>query len=202
MSVLEIILVALVGYLLGSISFASLIGRAHGVNILEAGSGNPGATNVKRVIGRWSGNLCFALDCVKGALSAWWPLLPELGAHEPELLGLIGLGAALVGHSFSAFLRFRGGKGVAVTIGGLLVLMPWVVFLGVLLWNVVFFATRYVSAASLAFGLSLPLAAWVLREPESYVAFAGVLAVLIVVRHRANIVRLLRGEENRFGKRG
>lgn len=200
MSALEIIAVALVGYLIGSISFAYLIARRHGVDILREGSGNPGATNVKRVIGKRAGNLCFVLDACKGALASGWCLLPLLNAQDPHLLGLVGLAAAILGHSFSVFLRFRGGKGVAVTIGGLAVLMFWSILAGVLIWIGLFVWKRYVSLASIGLGLSLPLSSWLLGYSPVYIGFAAVIALVILVRHRANIVRLMRGEENRFAK--
>lgn len=201
MSILEIIAVAVIGYLLGSISFAQIIARRHGVDILKAGSGNPGATNVKRVLGKRAGNLCFALDFLKGCVASGIPLLPFLGAREPELLGLIALAAAILGHSFSVFLKFKGGKGVAVTMGGLAMLMFSVVLIGAALWCLVFFTTRYVSLASIVFGVSLPISAGFLGFGASQVTFALILAILIVLRHRSNIQRLLRGEENRFNKR-
>lgn len=197
---LDSIAVALVGYLIGSVSFAYLIAKRHGVDILKEGSGNPGATNVKRVLGKKLGNLCFFLDFAKGALAAGWPLLPYLGAQNPAIMGLVGLAAAIVGHSFSVFLKFKGGKGVATTVGGLTVLMFEPVLIGVLIWLIAFYLKRYVSLASILLGVSLPFTALLFNYPRAYVFFALMLAVVIVVRHRSNIQRLLRGEESRFGK--
>src|SRR5882724_10932318 len=92
---------ALVGYLLGSLPFGSLVARAHGVDIFKAGSGNPGATNVKRVLGAKAGNTVLVLDMIKGAIATGWPLLPMMAAPQPVVLAMIGVVAAVIGHSFS-----------------------------------------------------------------------------------------------------
>jgi glycerol-3-phosphate acyltransferase PlsY len=112
----------------------------------------------------------------------------------------VGLVFALVGHSFSVFIHFRGGKGVATTIGGLLALCPLVILIGVLVWLAVFYSLRYVSLASICLGVSLPVAAWLLDRPPVIRWFTLLLAVALIVRHRANIARLLKGTENRFNK--
>lgn len=230
---------ALLGYLIGSVNFAVLVARARGVDILRAGSGNPGATNVKRVVGKGAGNLVFALDALKGAAGACLPLAlgylhhlllwdgpsaatgtPTLADRLAELLafprfllgehlftaGVAGLAGVLLGHCFSCFLGFRGGKGVASTIGGLLVLLPLPVLVGAALWAAVFALTRYVSLASIVLGLSLPLSCWLLprltaaRLGPAEFWFAAALAAFNVWTHRSNIGRLLAGTENRFGR--
>ena len=184
MSGLHILLVLLVGYLLGSISFAVLIAKSQGVDIFKVGSGNPGATNVKRALGSKWGNTVFALDAVKGLLAAGWPLL-VLGAHGLQL-GILGLIAAIVGHSFSVFLKFRGGKGVATTMGGLLAIMPLVLLIGLLVWLVCFYTTRVVALASILFAVSLPLSAfWLNGLGDPRFTLALLLGVLIVLRHRS-----------------
>ena len=200
MTTFEILSVVIIGYLLGSIPFAVLIARKKGVDILKTGSGNPGATNVKRVLGKWAGNLCFVLDFLKGVIAAGWPMLPFLGASDPSVLGIFGLAAAIVGHSFSVFIGFRGGKGVAVTIGGLVVIMFWVILAGIVIWLIVFYLTRYVSLASLMLGVSLPIFALLNQRPPEQLTLACLLAVLIVFRHRSNIKRLLQGKESQFEK--
>lgn len=202
MSTLNIILVSLAGYLLGSISFAVIVAKRRGVDIFTAGSGNPGATNVKRVLGRKAGNVVFALDALKGAVAAGWPMLLFTGEGDIGLrLGIVGLVAAIIGHSYSVFLKFRGGKGVATTMGGLLVVMPWVLLIGLLLWAVSFFATRIVALASILFAFSLPVSAFYLHGPAGpRFTLAFLLGVLIVVRHRSNVTRMLQGKENRFKK--
>ena len=197
MSGLNIALVTIVGYLIGSISFAVIVAKSHGVNIFKEGSGNPGATNVKRVLGSKWGNIVFFLDALKGVLSAGWPLW----LWGDVRLGVVGLIAGIVGHSFSFLLKFKGGKGVATTMGGLLALMPQVLLVGLLVWVVVFYSTKVVALASILFAVSLPVAAFFLNgggDPRFYLAL--LLAVLIVVRHRANIIRLIQGRENTFKK--
>jgi len=195
------------GYLLGSISFAVLVARQHGVDILKAGSGNPGATNVKRVIGKGPGNLVFVLDFLKGLIGAGWPDLAAqfhlLPINAPVLwMGIAGLAGAILGHSFSMFLGFKGGKGVATTIGGLMALMPLVILGGLLVWAVVFYSTRYVSLASIAMGLVLMPIAALLGQPREKIGLCIALAILIIVRHRANLQRLMNGTENKFEKKG
>ena len=198
MNSLEIFVVALSGYLLGSIPFAVLIARRKGIDILEAGSGNPGATNVRRVIGKREGALCLVLDALKGFMAAGLPMLPVFHTSEPATLGIIGLMAALSGHGFSVFLKFKGGKGVAVTAGGLFALVPLIMSIGLLIWMAVFFTTRYVSLASIFLGLSLPLSSLIFGLQKQQTLLCLLLAIIIVVRHRTNIQRLLRGTENRF----
>ncbi len=213
MSLQAFVASAAAGYLLGAIPFAVIVARRYGVDILKAGSGNPGATNVKRVVGKGPGNVVFALDFLKGFVAAGWPLLVWPGAEGGQL-AVLGLVAAILGHSFSVFIRFRGGKGVATTMGGLLACMPVVVLIGLLVWVVAFYGTRFVSVASLLFGVSLPVSAALLPKlaerlgsgsallalPSLYFWFAVLLAVLIVVRHRENIKRLCAGTEHRFVK--
>jgi len=201
---------ALVGYLLGSVNFAVLVAKRHGIDILKEGSGNPGATNVKRVLGKGPGNLVFALDALKGAAGTYLPFLladaVSPGAPRFEVL-VAGLAGTLLGHCFSCFLGFKGGKGVASTIGGLLVLLPIPIVIGAVLWAIAFYATRYVSVASLALGLSLPLSCWLLPKftslqfSDAELIFAGAIALFNVWTHRSNIGRLLRGEENKFTKK-
>jgi len=200
------LIAAAFGYLLGSMSFAVLIAKQHGVDILKAGSGNPGATNVKRVLGKGPGNLVFALDFLKGFISAGWPAVVShlnlLPADAPILwMGIAGLAGAILGHSFSMFLRFRGGKGVATTIGGLMALMPVVILGGLLVWVAVFYTSRYVSLASIAMGLVLMPIAALIGEPREKIGLCFALAILIIVRHRANLQRLMNGTENKFEKK-
>jgi glycerol-3-phosphate acyltransferase PlsY len=213
---LEPLLLAAVvlGYLVGSIPFGYLVARAHGVNIFEQGSRSSGATNVRRVIGGHAGNTVFALDLLKGAVVAAWPLVylwrnegpgvtPDAvleSIAEAKLLGVAGVVAAVVGHSFSCFARFRGGKGVATASGGFLVLMPGALLVAAGVWTAFFFATRYVSLASIVAVTALPVAAWFFGEVPFLVVITGAVALFVILRHRANIGRLLRGTESRFGK--
>lgn len=192
----------IIGYLVGSISFAVLICRAKGVNIFEVGSGNPGATNVLRSLGKPFGYGCFLLDALKGIISVIVGkyLALQFGA-DPLASGIVGLFGAILGHSFSCFLRFKGGKGVATTVGGMLALLPEVMLIGIVLWLIVFFISRYVSLASIVLGISLPVSAFLLKEQALSLVLCGILALLIIIRHKANIQRLLAGTENRAGKK-
>ena len=207
----------LLGYLVGSVNFAVLVAKKHGVDILKAGSGNPGATNVKRVLGKGPGNLVFALDALKGFVGTGLPYLliavvveppdPARRAEEQFLLCIAGFVGTLLGHCFSCFLGFKGGKGVASTIGGLLVLLPVPIVIGAAIWGVVFALSRYVSLASIALGVSLPLSCWLLPLATSLKFgpaefwFAAALAAFNVWTHRSNLGRLLAGTENRFEKK-
>jgi glycerol-3-phosphate acyltransferase PlsY len=211
---LPLTLSAAVGYVLGALPFGYLVARAHGVNIFEVGSRNPGATNVKRVLGSRAGNLVFALDAFKGAVAAGgvlgarlrWEWSPTADGHVVTgsdwlLVGIAGLVGALLGHSFSCFTRFKGGKGVATGAGGFLMLAPLVTLIGGVVWVLTFYASRYVSLASILSALSLPAVALALGQPL-VIAFFGVLvAVFVVVRHRANIARLRAGTEPRFARK-
>ncbi len=209
------------GYLLGSLPFGYLVARSRGVNIFEVGSRSPGATNVGRVLGRGAGNTVFVLDTLKGAFAAGLPLLSVLyfiranapspgnadtplfaslltAAHLASGMGYIGLGFALIGHSFSCFTRFRGGKGVATAAGGLLVLMPYVALIAAALWVAIFYATRYVSLASILAALSLPILALIFAPGKTALAVSVMVALFVVIRHRANVGRLLSGTEKKF----
>jgi glycerol-3-phosphate acyltransferase PlsY len=196
MTLISILIVTLIGYLIGSISFAFIIARSQGVDIFKEGSGNPGATNVKRILGAKWGNLAFVLDALKGFIAAGLPLIAYEGDNRLAVIALI---AAIMGHSFSIFLKFRGGKGVATTMGGLLALMWMVLLIGISIWLILFFTTKIVALASIIFALSLPITAYFIfghQDPRFYLSI--VLMVFIVLRHRSNIVRIFTGKENTF----
>jgi glycerol-3-phosphate acyltransferase PlsY len=198
----------LLGYLIGSVNFAVLVAKKHGVDILKEGSGNPGATNVKRVLGKGPGNLVFALDALKGFVGAGLPyLLIRINPNDlfiNEIFFVVcvaGFIGTLLGHCFSCFLKFKGGKGVASTIGGLLVLLPVPILIGAAIWGLVFTLSRYVSLASLALGVSLPVSCLFLKYDQPQFWFAAAIAAFNVWTHRSNIGRLLAGTESRFAKK-
>ncbi len=211
-----ILIATVVGYLLGSLPFGYLIARAKGVNIFEVGSKSSGATNVLRVLGKGPGYRAFFLDALKGAVATGWPLLvwTNVGvidsargidtyydyaiSHPAAVAGLVG---AIIGHSFSCFIKFRGGKGVATAAGGFLVLLPIETLIAGAVWIIAFYASRYVSLASIIAAIVLPAAAYFLHEPPLLQWFSLFIAGLVVIRHRANIVRLLNGTENKFVKK-
>lgn len=216
---LPLLIAAIVGYLVGSVPFGYLVARSRGVNIFEVGSKNPGATNVRRVLGAGPGNLVFTLDALKGFLAASWSLLAYTQAsvaYDLETEGIAadgiirgtdwnivaigGLVGALLGHSFSCFTKFRGGKGVATSVGGLLILMPVALAIGAVVWGVSFYAPRYVSLASLLAAVSLPIVSVVMHQPKPLLILAILVAVFVILRHRSNIVRLLNGTENKFSR--
>jgi glycerol-3-phosphate acyltransferase PlsY len=193
----------LIGYFLGSINFAVLVAKYKGLDLFSLGSGNPGATNVKRTMGAFWGNTVFLLDFSKGYLAVFLTQsILVLEGLNYDLLGVSGLLGAILGHSFSIFIKFRGGKGVATTMGGFLALMPWVLVLGLVAWLIVFFSTRVVAMASIVFAISLPISFYFLHDlPDVRWIFCIVLATLIVVRHYSNIQRLLSGKEHDFSKK-
>lgn len=204
---------ALVGYILGALPFGYVVARAKGINIFEHGSKNPGATNVKRVLGekfgpagKRLGNLVFLLDALKGAVATGWPLIfwrADCGCDVDARLyvQICGLVFALVGHSFSCFTKFKGGKGVATAAGAFMVLMPYAMLSCLVVWVVTFYASRYVSLASIVAAIALPIAAFFFHQSPLLLGLAAVIATFVVLRHRANITRLMNGTENRFVKK-
>ncbi len=193
----------LVGYFIGSINFAVLLAKSKGLDLFSVGSGNPGATNVKRTMGALWGNTIFILDFSKGFFAVFLSqYIFGLDGINSDLLGILGLMGAILGHSFSVFLRFRGGKGVATTMGGLLALMPWVLVTGLIAWLAVFFVTRVVALGSIMFAVSLPISFYFLHGlSDVRWIFCLVLAVLIIFRHYSNIQRLVSGNEHHFSKK-
>ncbi len=201
-----------VAYLVGSISFAILIARLRGVDLRTVGSGNPGATNVARALGRRWGYLCFFLDVGKGLVPTLAVVLltrPLDGRLQQFSWMLTGCGAIL-GHVFPFWLGFRGGKGVATSLGVVLGIFPYMTVPGLLafaVWIVVTLISRYVSLGSLVAALGF-LAFFVLfnfgelarRMP--LLVFSSAMVLLIVIRHRANIRRLLGGTESKIGQKG
>jgi glycerol-3-phosphate acyltransferase PlsY len=184
-----------VAYLCGSVPYGLLIARARGVDVRAVGSGNIGATNVARALGKKTGALVLLLDALKGylpaALASWmWPTRPEIAAG-------CGL-AALFGHVFPVWLKLHGGKGVATGLGVFLALAP----LATLIAGVVFLAfykvKKIVSIASIAASTVLPLAMLALGAPLAHVLIGVAAWLLVVLRHRTNIQRLLRREERKL----
>ena len=187
-----------VAYLLGSIPFGVLVARAQGgVDIRRVGSGNIGATNVLRAVGKGAAALTLLADVGKGALPV--ALGRWLGVATP-FLAVIAL-AAVGGHLYPVFARFRGGKGVATSLGVVLVSMPAVGGLLLLIWLAVATLSRYSSLASLTASAALPILTWVLDGRPAMLALSGALLVLVVFRHRENIARLLDGTEAKLGQK-
>jgi len=231
---MQLWLCPLLAILLGSIPFGLLIAKANGIDIRRHGSGNIGATNVLRVVGKKSGIACFLLDALKGFIpviiavsliqiggkpsSLALPVLRDFAINLPasqqlagQLLHVITGLLAILGHNYSPWVGFRGGKGVATSAGVLLALMPVAVLLLLGFWLLLFFTTRYVSVASIGAAVALPLVtlwgSWHHGKIHNgtwnkpLFAFALAIAALAIWKHRANIQRLRAGTEHRFAPR-
>jgi glycerol-3-phosphate acyltransferase PlsY len=187
----------LLGYLAGSVPFAFLLARRRGIDVRVAGSGNVGAANVLRTTGPWRGVIVMTLDLLKGIGAV---ALAHILTGGTALIALSGA-AAIVGHVYPVWLRFHGGKGVAVAAGVFTILSPAATGAAAILFLLVAWMTRYVSLASMAATLALPPAAWILGSPLPVVMVATGSAVLILFRHRTNWHRLRAGTERRVGVR-
>lgn len=202
-----VVYVALLAYLIGSIPTGYLAAKIAGIDIRKVGSGNVGATNVTRTLGKRFGYPVFLLDCGKGIVAV------EVGetlarasnftASSIEIFGVIGAIFSVIGHSFPIWLKFKGGKGVATSVGTLFAL-SWIAAVIVLfVWIFVFYSTRFVSFASIIAALALPATIGILLVYNKVASpvllyFSIALALIVVLRHRSNILRLLNGTEPRF----
>lgn len=196
-------LLVLAAFAAGSIPWGLLVAKwVRGVDVRQVGSGNVGATNVARAIGKKWFFVVFALDAAKGVLPVLF--LPPVAGDPPSEMLRVGCGlAAVMGHVFSPFLSFKGGKGVATSAGVIAALAPWpaLCLLGVFL--IVFLAFRYVSLASVAAAVALPPLALAFGSSREFVVFAVLAAALVVFRHRTNLARLAAGTEPKgFGRKG
>ena len=207
---IEAVIIILLAYFIGAIPSGYLIGRLHGIDIRTVGSCNTGATNVTRCISKKAGIFCFFCDFLKGAV----PVVCAMTFSALPWLPLAAFAAAVAGHMFPVYLKFKGGKGIATAAGGAFAIAPLPLLAALLIWYVIFRISRYVSLASIIAALMLPVGALILClcfDPEkthfllrarwaTVIAFA-VIGVLAVYRHRSNIVRLLNGTESRFEKK-
>ncbi|HWX77059.1 MAG TPA: glycerol-3-phosphate 1-O-acyltransferase PlsY [Candidatus Acidoferrales bacterium] len=201
------VLIIFLSYLIGSIPWGYLFARAKGVDIRQHGSGNIGAANVHRVMGKKWGYVVFLCDFLKGLLSVKLGAL--IAAHfqlSPVMGGVIAGIACVLGHDYSIWLRFKGGKGIATLAGAVLALFPLGLVSFAVVWIVVFFIGRYTSLASICAAAILPVAVILLvanTEPDFpwLVGFSISMAALAIWRHRGNIARLANGTESRFGKK-
>jgi len=197
-------------YLLGSIPFGYLAGRLVGIDIRQAGSGNVGATNVVRVLGKRYGYPVLALDVLKGFGAVKIAMLVAPGRlpewNSPEIVGILAAMSSILGHLYPPWLKFNGGKGVATSAGALLALTPVATLIGVAIWVIVFWLTRYVSLASITAAVVLPIVILVVssqdqnkRKPLVY--SSACVAAVVIWRHRSNLSRLMRGTEPRFTRK-
>lgn len=189
------LLVCLLSYLIGSIPNGLILGKAlWGVDLREHGSHNIGATNAWRTLGKVPGFLIFLLDFLKGVIGV---ALGMYLAGTPLMMVLGGI-LAIVGHSWSLLLKFKGGKGVATGLGVIVMLMPFPALLVFLIWLVIVLITKYVSLGSIVAAACVPLFAWLFHQPMEYVLFSILAAVFVIYRHKTNIGRLLSGTESKI----
>ena len=202
--------VVLISYLLGSIPAGYLAGRIAGIDIRHAGSGNIGATNVTRVLGKRYGYPVFVVDFLKGLMAVSISIFIEKRVQPvlvpTELLGIVAAISCVIGHSFPVWLSFKGGKGVATSMGALFGLVPFVALIGVAVWVITFEMTRYVSVASMIAVLTVPISILILMPLKQtggavLLYFSICLAALVIFRHRSNLSRLVRGTEPRFKRK-
>jgi len=203
------IITALGAYLLGSIPTGLLIARSRGVDIRTVGSGNIGATNAFRALGKGWGLTVLLIDFAKGLTACLVvPILVRAALHAsvqnegPITLALAAAVSAVLGHNFPIWLRFKGGKGIATTAGALTALVPLALLIGFGVWVVLFVLTRYVSLGSIAAAATVPLATWFTTrgEPDrlALTSLTTLLGIMAIAKHRSNIRRLLRGTESRI----
>ena len=204
------IAIGVAAYLFGSVPWAFIIGRINGIDIRKQGSGNVGATNVMRVLGRKWGIMCFVLDFLKGLL----PVLAvkilisqKILTEAPDALIITAGLSSVAGHIWSVFLKFKGGKGMATGGGVLVGIAPYSFICTGLIWLILFYSTRYVSAASVIAAAALPISSfifsktgiWTLSTP--FQIFLLVLAIVTIAKHHTNIGRLINGTEHKFEKK-
>ena len=204
---LPLLIAGFASYLIGSIPAGYIAGRIVGIDIRTVGSGNIGATNVTRVLGKRYGYPVFIVDFLKGFAAVGMSIMiakrTQPVSIPSELFGVVGAVACVLGHSFPVWLGFKGGKGVAASAGALFGLMPFVALIAVAVWLIIFYLTRYVSVASMTAALAVPitmLGMMFLGETggTTLLYFSICLAAVVIFRHRSNLSRLVRGAEPRF----
>ena len=228
---MQLWLCPLIAFLLGSIPFGLIIAKAKGINIREHGSGNIGATNVLRVVGKKYGIACLLLDALKGfvptviaislirfpgiqnpmTLNGLLPHASEFPMLTAQMFQVLTGLCAILGHNYSPWVGFKGGKGIATSAGVLIALMPAAVVILISIWGLVFLFSRYVSLASILAAAALPLltlwGSWFHGKIQNgtwnkpLFAFSIIIAVLAIWKHRSNIQRLLAGTEHRFTRK-
>jgi len=200
------ILNASLAYLLGSIPTGYLVAAARGIDIRTVGSGNIGATNVFRYLGVPAGIFVLLADAFKGwlAVAVLTPLLGTLfhataAPQAREWLAIVAGLSAILGHNFTCWLHFKGGKGIATSAGVIAALVPLALLIILGIWIIVFVLTRYVSLASICASAALPLAAWLTGQSSTMTLIMGAMGALAIYKHKPNIQRLLKGTESRIG---
>jgi glycerol-3-phosphate acyltransferase PlsY len=204
--VLIYIVIAVAAYLLGSIPTGYLVACARGIDIRTVGSGNIGATNVFRILGKPAGIFVLVADGLKGFAACAWlvDFVIQLFAVAPgqiENLKIVAGITAVLGHNFTCWLKFKGGKGIATSAGVYFALAPRAAGIALGTWGGVFALGRYVSVASIAAAVALPTAVWLTKDSLLLQIVTTVLGLLAIFKHRGNIQRLLNGTEQRFGQK-
>jgi acyl phosphate:glycerol-3-phosphate acyltransferase len=217
--ILSYILVALGAYLLGSMPFGFLVAKARGIDIRSAGSGNIGATNAMRVLGKPAGIFVLLMDALKGyAACAFLPplIFNWLAPHfsglfvyfqntpvEPQTRFYVVAGIfAVLGHNYTCWLKFKGGKGVATSAGVYIALAPWPLLIALVVFLLAVVLTRYISAGSISAAIALPVAVWIMPPHNLLLeVVTTALGAMAVYKHKSNIQRLMAGTENRLGKK-
>ena len=190
---------AVVSYVLGSIPTGFLWAKSRGIDIRKVGSGNIGATNVMRTLGRGPGIAVLVIDALKGFLPVW--IAPLVFSNvDPLWLRITCCVFVVAGHNWTCWLKFKGGKGGATSAGALLAFLTLPLLCGLGVWLIVFGIWRYVSLASISAAVVVPVAAWFLQSDPRLFMFTAVVCAVIIYKHKSNIQRLLAGTENRIGK--
>jgi glycerol-3-phosphate acyltransferase PlsY len=204
--VLAFIVIAVAAYLLGSIPTGYLVAKARGIDIRTVGSGNIGATNVFRTLGKPLGILVLVADGLKGFAACAWlaDLIVQQFAVAPdkiECLKIVAGICAVLGHNFTCWLKFKGGKGIATSAGVYFALAPLAAGIALGAWIIMFALSRYVSVASIAAAVALPVAVWLTQDSWFLGMVTTALGLLAIFKHKSNIQRLLNGTEKRVGQK-
>jgi glycerol-3-phosphate acyltransferase PlsY len=200
-------LTAFGAYLLGSIPFGFLVAKAKGIDIRSVGSGNIGATNAMRVLGKPAGIFVLLMDALKGYAAVMWipaVMLKIVSAEASDLetLRIFAGIFAVLGHNYTCWLKFKGGKGIATTAGVFLALAPWALLVALIVFILAILLTRYVSVGSIAAAIALPVTVWIMSPQNLFLCMVTTaLGVLAIYKHKSNIQRLMTGTENRLGKK-
>jgi glycerol-3-phosphate acyltransferase PlsY len=194
---IAIVLLIVFAYLMGSVPSGYLLGKMSGIDVRSVGSGNIGATNVVRALGKGRGGLTLLADAAKGYLPVFVALRLEFDAAAIALIAI----AAFLGHLYPLFLNFQGGKGVATAMGALLALAPTATLVLVVVFAVAVLVSRIVSLGAIAAAMAAPLVLWLFSQSLVFAAMGLFLGAMVILRHRGNIRRLLAGTEPRFGAR-
>lgn len=194
LSTLYIVLFIGLAYLMGSFPTGLILGKLHGIDVRKAGSGNVGATNLYRTVGRRVGIITLIVDCLKGLIPV---LIVNFYGLPVEFAAFVGL-AAFFGHVFSIFLKFKGGKGVATALGVFLALAPLAVIIAIALFAIVTFIWRYVSLGSILAAAVMPLVLLLMPGNRTVIIVTFIISSTVIIRHYENISRLIAGKENKF----